>query len=127
MVEDRVQKVLIKEVVDNSTLEYCYQKLAEELFELGELVMKQITKPKGANSDERINHLIEEMGDVLLNVQGLAIKLDVENQVDKRIKYKLDQCLNRVKKQKKILSENLSLGIVIEVNDNSFFVNEDEY
>lgn len=109
MVEDRVQKVLIKEVVDNSTLEYCYLKLAEELFELGELVMKQITKPSGANSNERINHLVEEMGDVILNVQGLAIKLDVENQVDKRIKYKLDQYLNRVKEQNNVkkISENI--------------------
>lgn len=86
-------------VADNSTLDYCFKKTAEELFELGEVVMKQITKPNGANSEERINKLIEEAGDVVCNLAILSTKLNLTNQIDKRLEYKLEQCFKRIQKE----------------------------
>ena len=70
---------------------YCYLKTAEELFELGEIIMKQITKPQG--SEERIPHLIEECGDVILNIKILASKLKIEDEIKKRIEVKLNTLL----------------------------------
>lgn len=81
----------IEIVASERELLFCYQKVAEELFELGEVVMKQVTKPE--TSDDRIKHLIEECGDVILNVKILASKLYLEKQVKKRIENKLNTLL----------------------------------
>jgi len=81
----------IELVASERDLTFCYQKVAEEMFELGEIIMKQITKPNG--SDERIPHLIEECGDVILNVKILTSKLYIEDEVKKRISDKLETLL----------------------------------
>ena len=78
----------IELVASERDLSFCYQKVAEEMFELGEIIMKQVTKPQG--SEERIPHLIEECGDVIMNIKILASKLYIENEVKKRIEDKLE-------------------------------------
>ena len=78
-------------VASERDLSYCYLKTAEELFELGEILIKMVTKPNG--SDDRIPHLIEECGDVMLNIKILASKLYIEDEVKKRIENKLDTLL----------------------------------
>ena len=62
-------KEKINIVASERDLSYCYLKTAEELFELGEILIKMVTKPNG--SDDRIPHLIEECGDVMLNIKIL--------------------------------------------------------
>ena len=84
-------KEKINIVASERDLSYCYLKTAEELFELGELVLKQVTKPNG--SEERILHLIEECGDVILNIKILTSKLYIEDEVKKRVESKLDTLL----------------------------------
>ena len=84
-------KEKINIVASERNLSYCYLKTAEELFELGEILLKQVTKPNG--SDDRIPHLIEECGDVMLNIKILASKLYIEDEVKKRIENKLDTLL----------------------------------
>lgn len=86
-------------VVENSSLKYCQLKTLEELFELGECITKQLTKPKGANDPKRIQHISEEMGDVILNIMGLAKKMGILDEVEERIDYKLKKCVERVDKQ----------------------------
>jgi NTP pyrophosphatase (non-canonical NTP hydrolase) len=81
----------IELVASEKDLSYCYLKTAEELFELGEILLKQVTKPQG--SEERIPHLIEECGDVILNIKILASKLYIEDEVKKRIEDKLNTLL----------------------------------
>lgn len=78
-------------VASERDLSYCYLKTAEELFELGEILLKQVTKPTG--SEERIPHLIEECGDVIMNIKILASKLYIENEVKKRVEDKLQTLL----------------------------------
>lgn len=78
-------------VASERDLSFCYLKTAEELFELGEIIMKQVTKPQG--SEERIPHLIEECGDVILNIKILTSKLYIEDKVKKRIEDKLETLL----------------------------------
>lgn len=78
----------IKIASSERELQFCYLKVIEELFELGEACTKQITKPIGA--EDRMEHLIEEMGDVLLNVRILAEKLDISSKVKERIESKLN-------------------------------------
>lgn len=84
-------KEKINIVASERDLSYCYLKTAEELFELGEILLKQVTKPQG--SEERISHLIEECGDVIMNIKILASKLQIENKVKKRIESKLETLL----------------------------------
>lgn len=84
-------KEKINIVASERDLSYCYLKTAEELFELGEILLKQVTKPQG--SDDRIPHLIEECGDVILNIKILASKLYIEDEVKKRIEDKLKTLL----------------------------------
>ena len=78
-------------VASERNLLYCYLKTAEELFELGEILLKQVTKPTG--SEERIPHLIEEAGDVIMNIKILASKLYIEDEVKKRVEDKLNTLL----------------------------------
>jgi len=84
-------KEKINIVASERNLSYCYLKTAEELFELGEILLKQVTKPDG--SEERIPHLIEEAGDVIMNIKILASKLKIEDKVKKRVKSKLESLL----------------------------------
>ena len=84
-------KEKINIVASERDLSYCYLKTAEELFELGEILIKMVTKPNG--SEERILHLIEECGDVMLNIKILASKLYIEDEVKKRIESKLQTLL----------------------------------
>ena len=81
----------IEIVASERDLSYCYLKTAEELFELGEILIKMVTKPNG--SDGRIPHLIEECGDVILNIKILASKLYIEDEVKKRVEKKLKTLL----------------------------------
>ena len=84
-------KEKINIVASERDLSYCYLKTAEELFELGEILIKMVTKPAG--SDERIPHLIEECGDVIMNIKILASKLYIEDEVKKRVEVKLSTLL----------------------------------
>ena len=78
-------------VASERDLSYCYLKTAEELFELGEILIKMVTKPNG--SDGRIPHLIEECGDVIMNIKILVSKLKIEDKVKKRVESKLETLL----------------------------------
>ena len=80
-------KEKINMVASERDLSFCYLKTAEELFELGEILIKMVTKPNG--SDGRIPHLIEECGDVILNIKILTSKLYIEDEVKKRVEDKL--------------------------------------
>ena len=84
-------KEKINIVASERDLSYCYLKTAEELFELGEILIKMVTKPNG--SDGRIPHLIEECGDVILNIKILTSKLYIEDEVKKRVSDKLNTLL----------------------------------
>ena len=84
-------KEKINIVASERDLSYCYLKTAEELFELGEILIKMVTKPTG--SEERIPHLIEECGDVILNIKILTSKLYIEDEVKKRVSDKLNTLL----------------------------------
>ena len=81
----------IELIASERDLSFCYLKTAEELFELGEILIKMVTKPNG--SDGRIPHLIEECGDVMLNIKILASKLYIEDEVKKRVEKKLETLL----------------------------------
>jgi hypothetical protein len=84
-------KEKINIVASERDLSYCYLKTAEELFELGEILIKMVTKPQG--SDDRIPHLIEECGDVIMNIKILNSKLHIEDEVKKRVEVKLSTLL----------------------------------
>lgn len=84
-------KEKINIVASEREVSYCYLKTAEELFELGEILLKQVTKPQGG--EERIPHLIEELGDVVLNILILSEKLDIDDEVHERVEDKLKTLL----------------------------------
>jgi len=60
-------------------------KSIEELAELQEILIKTLTKPKGALEDSRLSYLIEEVGDVQLWITRLQKNLGIEDEVEVRI------------------------------------------
>lgn len=69
--------------------EYIILKTIEELAELQEVLIKVVTKPIGALEDKRLEHLIEELGDVELRVTQIQKELGVTDKVEKRILKKM--------------------------------------
>ena len=67
---------------------YNYNKLVEELFELGEVLSKKINKD-GTDKEPSKEKLVEEMGDVYLRLDILATKLNIIDDIKKRIVIKL--------------------------------------
>jgi len=73
--------------INNST--YNHSKLLEELLELSEVLIKMINKmPEKQPSKEK---LIEEVGDVLLRLEVLIVKENIQEEVSKRINDKIKQ------------------------------------
>ena len=83
----KAEKIL-KELVNTNQEMYNWQKLAEELFELGEIVMKRINKDK-THKEPPIEKIIEEMGDVVLRINILAEKAKITDKIEIRMYDKL--------------------------------------
>jgi len=74
MVKDNMTNREIRDIViSNNTLDHDLLKLAEECTELSEVLIKMVTKPN--RREEKIPHLIEEMGDVSIRGKILAQRL----------------------------------------------------
>lgn len=71
--------------------DYVTLKLAEELSELSELLLKLITKPNGANSPERIDRIVEETGDVQVRLNIFVQEFEIIDQVKIRISKKMKE------------------------------------
>ena len=76
---------LAKALKENNNLEFNSLKLVEEMQELGEVLLKTITKKTSKPTKEKI---IEELGDVLLRSMVLIEQLDIENEVENRVEEK---------------------------------------
>ena len=94
MIENRTNKEIIDIIVSHNSEEYDLLKLAEECTELSEVLIKMVTKPN--RKEEKIPHLIEELGDVKLRMDILISKLNVEEEVYIRVSSKLDYLNKKV-------------------------------
>lgn len=70
---------------------YNFSKLAEELFELGEVCMKMINKKPDKQPPQE--NLIEEMGDVLLRCKVICLQENIAVGVNERVAAKGKQLL----------------------------------
>lgn len=68
---------------------YTYSKLIEELFELGEVLSKKINK-SGGDKEPPIEKIIEELGDVVLRISLLSYKLNIVQEIEDRMEYKVN-------------------------------------
>lgn len=75
----------LEQILSLEPQEFSILKLAEELAELQEVILKLLTKPKGALEGDRKEHLIEELGDVKLRINILSYKLNINKQVGDRV------------------------------------------
>ena len=85
-----IQSSLSKEqdiIIAANSEEYDFLKLAEECTELSEVLIKMVTKPN--RREERIPHLIEEMGDVKMRLEILMRRMGVFIEVGSRASTKL--------------------------------------
>lgn len=76
----------IKLLARSNKPNYNLVKLSEELFELGEVVMK--LNNKSLANQPPIAKLIEELGDVKLRIEILSISLNIKPEVKQRVKKK---------------------------------------
>lgn len=87
--ENKTNKELIDDVIRANTIDYNYAKLAEECTELTDVLIKMITKPN--RREERMQHLIEEMGDVQLRLdilkRALLFGVAVQTRYDDKLEY----------------------------------------
>ena len=84
----------IKELGESNTLKinnttYNHSKLLEELLELSEVLIKMINKTE--NKQPKQEKLVEEVGDVLLRLEVLIIRENIQEEVSKRINNKIKQ------------------------------------
>lgn len=63
-------------------------KVVEECAELQEVLIKSLTKSEGLKPDK--SKIIEEMGDVVFRCMVLSRALDIDEEVDERIKEKAE-------------------------------------
>lgn len=79
---------IINHLAENNEKGYNEHKLLEELAELNEVLIKRIVK-KGTDKEPSEEHLVEEMGDVLIRIEVLAKQLEVSKFVSQRYDNKL--------------------------------------
>ena len=96
--ENRTNREIIEYIVSLNTEDYDLLKLAEEATELSEVLIKMVTKPN--RRIERMDHLVEEMGDVKVRMDILQARLGVSKDVDKRYQEKLDYIHNNTLNKK---------------------------
>lgn len=87
MIENRTSKEIIDIIISHNSEEYDLLKLAEECTELSEVLIKMVTKPN--RKEEKMEHLIEEIGDVSLRARILVDKLKISDKVEERFNSKL--------------------------------------
>lgn len=85
--ENMTNREIIKKMVNKNTIDFDLMKLAEECTELSEVLIKMVTKPN--RREERMEHLVEEMGDVKLRMEVLVTRLGFNKVVDARYEEKL--------------------------------------
>lgn len=95
------EKETLKLLVSTNESSYNWQKLAEELFELGEVVMKKINK-NGTEKEPSFDKIVEEIGDVLLRIDILCDKYNLSEIVKERISNKLIKFKTYIDKEKYI-------------------------
>lgn len=84
---------MVDKIVELEPKDYSVLKLIEECAELQEVTIKTLTKPKGALKKERLDHLIEELGDVSARLAIVAKHFNITKEVVERRQYKLNQTL----------------------------------
>lgn len=88
----------IQRIIKHNTPKYNYVKLAEELAELQEVVLKRyVKKPENAPS---IDRLIEEMSHVLLRMKIIAIQEDIQDKVNIGMSNKCEQLMEYISEGK---------------------------
>lgn len=90
---------MIKEIIKLEPKDFSMLKLVEELAELQEVCIKTLTKPTGALEGKRLEHLIEEFGDVHARMAVVLSHLDLNSQVVDRRQVKLIETLAACKKR----------------------------
>lgn len=84
----------INEILEYNAPEYNYIKLAEELAELQEVIIKRYLKKE--EHKPPIAKVIEEMGDVILRCNILMTQEDIKMQVAERVVEKQHKLLNYI-------------------------------
>ena len=89
---------IIQVIVSNNTEDHNILKLAEECTELSEVLIKMVTKPN--RREEKIDHLIEELGDVKLRLDVLLSMYGLNKKVNRRYADKLSYILESIDSKK---------------------------
>lgn len=85
---------LIQLLLQHNPHKFNILKLAEELSELSDCLIKLITKPQGYES--RLEHLAEEFADVALRGDVVINMLNLQNLVDNKINLKVEKLTNKI-------------------------------
>lgn len=96
--QNRTTSELRQVIIDSNPEDYNLLKLAEEAIELSEVLVKMVTKPN--KRDERIPHLIEELGDVEFRMAILLQQYQLAFKVKERHIEKLNKLVSYADEKK---------------------------
>lgn len=89
---------IVNQVATYNRPEYNFTKLAEELFELGEVCMKMVNKKPDKQPPKE--KLVEELGDVIIRCKILSIQEGITDGVNTRANDKALQLLGYIEQGK---------------------------
>ena len=89
------QELIKQEILSKLDVKFCLAKLTEEFMEAGEVCMKMHNKK--ADKAPPIKALIEELGDVLVRIEILALKLNIVDEVAQRVESKFTKIAEYLK------------------------------
>lgn len=88
----------IQTILDYNEPNFNYVKLAEELAELSEVVLKRYIKKE--KNKPPLYKIVEEAGDVILKLRILSRMEDISDDINKRVLFKTEKLLGYIKEGK---------------------------
>lgn len=95
---------LIQKIADENSKVYNVLKLAEELSELSEVLLKLVNKPEGYKPPEI--KIVEEMADVIIRMKVMATNFNIKDRVNDRVLVKLKYISDAIDKRGTVVSQN---------------------
>ena len=100
-----IDKDLLDKIIEEFGYEPQYNMLCEECAELTKAMLKYIRHAKFSKTDESEGdktNIADEIADVSIMLSQVKQMLDLESQVEERIKFKIDRLITRLDEHDKI-------------------------
>ena len=99
------QSAEIEKIADHYGLQHQLNKTNEELAELIQAIQNYSIKLALQDDDISVSHMVEEMADVKVMIAQLEYLLELEEEVNDMVEFKLNRQMDRIKLEKESVKE----------------------